>query len=114
MCGDGSDYAFLVKFAPEGEPLDNILIGLQGGGVCVFEGDCSAKLQSAPDLFEAMNDQPYEIGITSNDPSESSFANWTKVYYPIVHRMFLLVVVSMKTWVVLNFHDMALLICVLL
>jgi len=82
MCGDGSDYAFLVKFAPEGEPLDNILIGLQGGGVCIFEGDCSAKLQSAPDLFEAMNDQPYEIGITSNDPNESSFANWTKVYLP--------------------------------
>jgi hypothetical protein len=82
MCGDGSDYAFLVKFAPEGELLDNILIGLQGGGVCVFEGDCSAKLQSTPDLFEAMNDQPFEVGIVSNDPEESPFANWTKVYLP--------------------------------
>ena len=27
MCGDGSPYAFQVKFAPEGEPLDKILIG---------------------------------------------------------------------------------------
>ena len=93
--------------------MDNILIGLQGGGVCVFEGDCSAKLQSAPDLFEAMNDQPYEIDITSNDPSESPFANWTKVYLPYCTQDVFIGGGVDEDLGSLNFHDMALLICVL-
>jgi hypothetical protein len=82
MCGDGSDYAFWVRLAPEGERLDRIVIGLQGGGVCLFEADCTSRLASDPGLFTAMDDEPVEIAIASNDPAESPFANWTKVYLP--------------------------------
>ncbi|MAA78443.1 MAG: hypothetical protein CL916_04225 [Deltaproteobacteria bacterium] len=82
LCGDGSDYAFYIKWAPEGEPLENLLIGLQGGGVCVFEGDCSSKMENNPELFNAMDDTPFDIAISSADPEISPFANWTKVYLP--------------------------------
>ena len=82
LCGDGSDYAFYVKWAPQGEALGNLLIGLQGGGVCVFEGDCAAKMESSPDLFTALDEVPFDIAISSVDPEISAFANWTKVYLP--------------------------------
>ena len=82
LCGDGSAYAFQIKLAPEGQPLDRIMIGLQGGGVCVFEEDCTAKLASSPGLFNAQDDVPVSIAIASDDPAESPFANWTKVYMP--------------------------------
>lgn len=81
-CGDGSDYAFYVRLAPEGQPLDKIFIGLQGGGVCVFEEDCTAKKIAAPGLFTAQDDMPLGTGIASDDPTVSRFANWTKVYMP--------------------------------
>lgn len=78
-CGDGTDYAIQIKPAPEGEPLDRVLIALQGGGVCIFEEDCRSKLDSG--LFNAQDDMPLEIGIASSDP-DNPFANWTKVYLP--------------------------------
>jgi len=78
-CGDGTDYAIQIKPAPEGEPLDRVLIALQGGGICIFENDCRAKLETH--LFNAQDDQPLEIGIASADP-DNPFANWTKVYLP--------------------------------
>lgn len=86
QCGDGSDYAFYVRLAPEGEPLDRILIGLQGGGVCLFEDDCSARLATSPGLFSAMDDEPLSIGVASDEPSVSPFANWTKVYLPYCNQ----------------------------
>jgi len=82
LCGDGSPYAFYVRFAPEGEPLDRVVIGLQGGGVCLFEDDCTSRMQSNPGLFNALDDEPLGSGIASDDPEESQFANWTKVYLP--------------------------------
>lgn len=81
-CGDGSDYSFWIRLAPEGEPLDQVLIGLQGGGVCVFEEDCAARLAASPGLFTADDDEPLSVGIASNDPEVSPFANYTKVYLP--------------------------------
>ena len=86
LCGDGSDYSFFVKWAPMGQPLDQVLIGLQGGGVCVFEEDCGAKLASRPGLFTAMDDEPIEVGIASDDPQVSPFAQWTKVYLPYCNQ----------------------------
>jgi Pectinacetylesterase len=86
MCGDGSDYAFWVRLAPEGERLDRVIIGLQGGGVCLFEDDCAARMVSDPDLFMATDDAPLEFGIGSNDPAESPFASWTKVYLPYCNQ----------------------------
>ena len=82
LCGDGTPYAFQVRLAPEGNPLDRVLIGLQGGGVCIFEEDCGAKLQTSPGLFNALDDEPFGLGIASDDPNENPFANWTKVYLP--------------------------------
>jgi len=90
LCGDGSPYAFQVRLAPEGEPLDRIIVGLQGGGVCAFEADCVPRFESRLDggnnLFSAMDDEPLGSGIASNDPAESPFANWTKVYLPYCNQ----------------------------
>jgi len=86
QCGDGSDYAFWIRLAPEGERLDRIIVGLQGGGVCLFEDDCTSRLASDPGLFTALDDEPLGSGIASNDPAESPFAGWTKVYLPYCNQ----------------------------
>jgi hypothetical protein len=82
LCGDGTEYAFYINPAPEGAALDRVLIGLQGGGVCVFEEDCTAKLESNPGLFNALDDEVYSMGIVSDDPAVSPFSDWTRVYLP--------------------------------
>lgn len=81
-CGDGSPYAFHVRLAPEGARLDRLVIGLQGGGVCLFEEDCVAKWQAAPGLFTAEDDEPPTTGIMSVDPAVSPFSDWTQVFLP--------------------------------
>lgn len=86
LCGDGSDFAFHIRLAPEGARLDRILIGLQGGGVCLFGADCAARMESAPGLFTAMDDEPLSVGIASNDPETSPFADWTKIYLPYCNQ----------------------------
>jgi hypothetical protein len=78
-CGDGSPYAFQVSLAPEGEPVENVIVAMQGGGVCIFEQDCRGV---AADLFEAASDRAPTDGILSNDPAVSPFAKWTKVFLP--------------------------------
>ena len=78
-CGDGSPYAFWIRLAPEGAPVDHVVVGMQGGGVCIFGGDCATR---PADLFESLNDQPETGGTLSNDPAVSPFADWTKVYLP--------------------------------
>lgn len=85
-CGDGSPYAFDIRLAPAGAPLDRVVIGLQGGGVCFFSADCSSRFRNAPGLFTAMDDQPPVTGIMSNNPDESEFADWTKVYLPYCNQ----------------------------
>ncbi|HJK99095.1 MAG TPA: pectin acetylesterase-family hydrolase [Polyangiaceae bacterium LLY-WYZ-14_1] len=86
QCADGSDYRFSVRLAPEGAPLDRVIIGLQGGGVCVFEEDCAPRLESNPGLFTAEDDEPPETGIFSLDPEESAFADFTHVYLPYCNQ----------------------------
>lgn len=86
LCGDGTAYAFWVKLAPEGEPLDRVLVGLQGGGVCVLENQCADRFVSNPDLFNAMDDEPLGAGIASDDPEVSPFTNWTQVYLPYCNQ----------------------------
>ncbi len=78
-CGDGSPYAFWIRLAPAGEPVENVVLHMQGGGVCIFEDDCASR---PPDLFEALSEFPASSGIMSNDPAVSPFGNWTKVYLP--------------------------------
>lgn len=82
LCGDGTEYAFYINPAPEGAPLDRVLIGLQGGGVCVFEEDCTAKFESNPGLFNAQDDEVFSAGIVSDDPNVSPFSDWTRIYLP--------------------------------
>lgn len=82
LCGDGSPYAFQIRLAPNGFPLDRVLIGMQGGGVCLFESDCNNVRNNSPGLFEALSDQAPGGGIMSNNAAQNPFANWTKVYLP--------------------------------
>jgi hypothetical protein len=78
-CGDGSSYAFQVRLAPAGEPVENVVVFLQGGGVCVFEEDCAAV---GAGLLRALDNALPSGGILSNDPAVNPFATWTKVYLP--------------------------------
>ena len=82
-CGNGSPFAFWVRLAPEGEPVENVVVGMQGGGVCIANDDCRTR---PVDLFEAMSDQPETGGPLSNDPAISPFAAWTKVYLPYCNQ----------------------------
>ena len=86
MCGDGSGYSFWVKLAPEGQPLDRVVVGLQGGGVCVLEPQCAARIESNPGLFTAEDDEPYSTGLMDDDPEVSPFANWTHVWLPYCNQ----------------------------
>src|SRR6185369_12849045 len=36
-CGNGGPYAFWLRLAPAGKPVEKVIINLQGGGVCIFE-----------------------------------------------------------------------------
>ncbi len=82
-CGDGSPFAFSVRLAPEGAPVENVVIGMQGGGVCLFNDDCRGR---PADLFEALSDPPEMGGPLSNDPAINPFAEWTKVYLPYCNQ----------------------------
>lgn len=81
-CGNGSRYAFFIRMAPEGQPVDRVVVHLQGGGICTDEASCLAALASTPGAFEARKDRYRKKGILSNDPLQNPFANWTKVYLP--------------------------------
>ncbi len=82
-CGDGSPFAFWIRLAPEGSPVENVVVGLQGGGVCISGTDCPSRPAT---LFEALSDAPEEGGPLSNDPEINPFANWTKVYLPYCNQ----------------------------
>lgn len=79
-CGDGSAYAFWVRLAPAGHPVENVVLQMQGGGVCISEDTCDGV--SAGLLRALDNTTPGSGGIMSNDPAVSPFGNWTKVYLP--------------------------------
>jgi Pectinacetylesterase len=81
-CGDGSSYAFWLRLAPEGAPVERAMVHLQGGGVCIFESDCAAI---SGDLYEAQTDYTPNGptgGIFSTDPAVNPFADWTMMALP--------------------------------
>lgn len=82
-CGDGSPFAFWIRLAPEGSPVDRVVVGMEGGGVCIFGEDCATR---PADLFESTSDTPEDGGPLSNDPEISPFADWTKVYLPYCNQ----------------------------
>ena len=86
MCGDGSEFALHIRLAPEGHPLDRVIVALQGGGVCIFEDDCRSRMASSPGLFNAQDDSPIGAGLVSDTNPMNPFANWTKVYLPYCNQ----------------------------
>jgi hypothetical protein len=79
-CGDGSPYAFQVRLAPAGQPVENVVVQLQGGGTCLLEADCAA---TSPSLFTATDDAMPAAGYLSNSAATNPvFADWTKVFLP--------------------------------
>src|SRR5262249_43385881 len=82
---DGSSYAFWIKLAPNGSPPERVVIDLQGGGVCLFESDCSDVQMNSPGLFEALSDyQPSgpSGGYMSTNSATNPFWDWTMVAMP--------------------------------
>jgi hypothetical protein len=79
-CGDGSPYAFQLYLPPAGEPVENIVVYLQGGGVCLLEADCAGV---SPGLFKATDASMVSGGIMSNSAlTNPNFATWAKVLLP--------------------------------
>jgi hypothetical protein len=78
-CGDGSDYAFTMRLAPAGFPVENVVVHMSGGGFCADGPGCAAK---DPDLFEAMTDTLPNGGMMSSTNATNPFQNWTKVGLP--------------------------------
>ncbi len=86
---EDNPYAFHIRLAPEGHPIENVLIYLEGGGACVFGAEgtgpgnagCYNRFLEDWTLFETQQSgQPHTFGIMSDDPAVSPFANWTKVF----------------------------------
>jgi len=88
QCGDGSTFAFWIRPAPEGAPLDRVAVALQGGGVCLGEPDCAPRFDAAPGLFSARDadDEPLSVGIASDDPAISPFHDYTMIYVPYCNQ----------------------------
>ena len=87
MCGDGTEYAVQVRLAPEGYPLDRVLVALQGGGVCLFEADCKSRIANSPNLLNAQGDDDLPLGGgIAGDSTDNPFANWTKIYLPYCNQ----------------------------
>lgn len=78
-CGDGSPYAFWIRLAPDGSPPENIVIHMQGGGVCLFNDDCR---RVSAGLFKALDNNLATGGYMSNTNTANPFRDWTKVYLP--------------------------------
>lgn len=78
-CGNGSDYAFNMRLAPEGFPVENVVVHMSGGGFCGSGPDCASK---NPNLFEAMSDTLPNGGMMSSTAATNPFQNWTKVSLP--------------------------------
>lgn len=78
-CGNGSDYAFNMRLAPDGFPVENVVVHMAGGGFCGSGPDCASK---NPDLFEATSDGLPNGGMMSSTVATNPFRNWTKVSLP--------------------------------
>jgi len=85
-CGDGSDYAFYLRLAPNGEPVENLIVQFQGGGICLFESDCTARFNSSPGLFDAQGDPFPDSGFLNTDNTVNPFANWSMIVNPFFEK----------------------------
>ena len=81
-CGDGSAYAFWLRLAPAGNPVERIVVDMQGGGACLFESDCLGVRANSPFLFRADDEGAPAGGYQADDPAANVFANWTRLFLP--------------------------------
>jgi len=77
-CGDGSPYAFWLRLAPSGSPVWQVVTDMQGGGVCLGEGDCG---RVNPGLLKADEGQQGG-GYLSTNPAVNPFSDWTMLFMP--------------------------------
>lgn len=78
-CGNGSDYAFQIRLAPVGSPVENVVVYMQGGGAC-YEGPGCAAVSAG--LYTALDDPLPTGGMLSNTAAANPFRDWTKVFLP--------------------------------
>jgi hypothetical protein len=78
-CGDGSSYAFWVRLAPAGAPVERVVVGMQGGGACFTGGDCA---QVSSGLFRALDNTAPGGGYMNANASVNPFHDWTKIFLP--------------------------------
>ena len=93
MCGDGSPYRFWIQPAPEGQPLDNLVVFLEGGGACTGAA-CTNNILTAIDvanggggssrlnnfLSDNVGENSGRSGFTSVTLATNPYRNWSKVY----------------------------------
>ncbi len=78
-CGMGDPYAFWLRLAPEGAPLERVITDMAGGGVCIFDTQCAGVPAS---LWSATDDGQPGGGYMSTDPAVNPFHDWTMLYMP--------------------------------
>ena len=78
-CGNGSDYAFNLRLAPPGQPIERIVVHMEGGGLCIDGTDCAT---TNPGLFEAISNGLPSTGMMSSTAATNPFRDWTKVGLP--------------------------------
>ncbi|MBR9812965.1 hypothetical protein GYB61_03790 [bacterium] len=80
-CGDGSDYAFVMRLSESPEHLDKAILHQEGGGVCLAaQGDCVTRPQS---LFEARDNNAGNLtngylAVRDDNP----LRDWSAVFQP--------------------------------
>lgn len=78
-CGNGSDYSFNLRLAPTGQPVERIVVHMEGGGLCIDGPDCAS---TSPGLFEAQSNGLPSNGMMSSTAATNPFRDWTKVGLP--------------------------------
>jgi len=82
-CGDGSAYAPWLRLAPEGAPMDAVLVHLEGDGACAL-GTCA---NTPARKFQSLNDNPADdLGGYMRPRSDNPFADRTLLYLPTCNQ----------------------------
>jgi hypothetical protein len=78
-CGMGDPYAFWLRLAPVGAPLERVITDMAGGGVCISEAQCAGVPAT---LWSATDDGQPGGGYLSTNPAVNPFFDWTMLYMP--------------------------------
>ena len=81
-CGDGGPYAFWIRLADEGQPIDRVAFHLQGGGVCVFPDQCAQVAANSPGLLSSVDQTTPPTTHVMTDGAGNPLRDWTRVYLP--------------------------------